>query len=92
MILKNKGKTKRIMVIILSVVAILAIVIFAFVNQKSFGKLPDGERKERIKGSLNYKDGKFRNQSDTPQLTGDDGFLKMMYKFLFVSHERVTPC
>jgi L-ascorbate metabolism protein UlaG (beta-lactamase superfamily) len=79
------------MVIILSVVAILAIVIFAFVNQKSFGKLPAGERKERIRSSLNYKDGKFQNQSDTPQLTGDDGFLKMMYKFLFVSHERVTP-
>lgn len=88
---KTKKRIKRTMIIILSVVALLAITVTIFVNQASFGRTPSGERKERVKNSPNYRDGKFQNLSHTPQLTGDKGYIGTMYDFLFTKHERVTP-
>lgn len=79
------------MIALISVIVIFAIVIYTFVNQKSFGKLPDKARKEKILNSPNYRDGKFQNLSYTPQLTGDTGYIGTMYDFLFGKHERVTP-
>lgn len=60
---KTKKRIKRTMIIILSVAALLAITIAIFVNQPSFGRTPGGERKERVKNSPNYRDGKFQNLS-----------------------------
>ena len=88
---KTKKRIKRTMIIILSVAALLAVTIAIFVNQPSFGRTPSGERKEKVKNSPNYRDGKFQNLSHTPQLTGDKGYIGIMYEFLFVKHERVTP-
>ena len=77
--------------IVLSVIGILIITIFIFIRQASFGKTPGKERMERIKNSPNYRDGKFQNQSHTPQLTGDKGLVASMIDFLFRKNEKVSP-
>ncbi|MBD8387257.1 MBL fold metallo-hydrolase [Dysgonomonas sp. BGC7] len=79
------------MIITLSILGILAIAIIVFLNQANFGSTPTGERKERVQNSPNYRDGKFQNLSETPQLTGDKGMMGMMYDFLFGDYKRVTP-
>lgn len=86
-----KKRLKRIMIITLSILGILAIVIVVFLNQANFGRTPTGDRKETVQNSPNYRDGKFQNQSHTPQLTGDKGYVSMMYDFLFKDYERVIP-
>ena len=75
----------------LSIVGALAIIIFAFLQQAQFGRISTGERLTRIQNSLHYKDGNFQNQSLTPQLTGDKGYVSVMYNFLFGDHKGVTP-
>lgn len=87
----TKKKFKRMVWIILSVIAVLLIAVLIFINQSRFGKTPSGERKQRVENSPNYKDGKFQNLSDTPQLTGEDGFVGSMYNFLFKKNKRVEP-
>ncbi|NOT76380.1 MAG: MBL fold metallo-hydrolase [Cyclobacteriaceae bacterium] len=52
-------------------------------QQKSFGKLPSGKRLERIKNSPNYKDGSFMNLIETPMLSEDTSYPKMMKEFFF---------
>ncbi|WP_242034331.1 MBL fold metallo-hydrolase [Dysgonomonas sp. BGC7] len=88
---KIKKKLKTTMIITLSILGILAIAIIVFLNQANFGSTPTGERKERVQNSPNYRDGKFQNLSETPQLTGDKGMMGMMYDFLFGDYKRVTP-
>lgn len=88
---KNKKKLKRTMIITLSILGIFAFVTIIFLNQANFGRLPKGERKERISNSPNFRDEKFQNLSETPQLTGDKGSAAMMYDFLFGDYKRTTP-
>lgn len=86
-----KKRLKRTMIIILSILGILTIITVIFLNQANFGRTPTGERKERVNNSPNYRDGKFQNLSETPQLTGDKGYAAIMYDFLFGDYKRVTP-
>lgn len=77
--------------IALSIIAILTIVIIIFINQDRFGRTPHGERFERVKDSPNYRDGKFQNLHETPQITSDKSFVGVMYEFLFKKKERLQP-
>lgn len=79
------------MIIALSILGILAIITIVFLNQANFGRTPSGERKNRVNNSPNYRDGKFQNLSETPQLTGDKGIMGLMYDFIFGDYKRVTP-
>lgn len=88
---KIKKRIKKIMIIAISIIAIIGIIAFFFLRQASFGKTPRGERLERVKASPNYRDGKFRNLSETPQLTGDKSMPALMFDFLFGNYQRVTP-
>ncbi len=67
--------------ILLSIVVLLAAAGIAFVNQRSFGRLPRGERLERIRRSPNYRDGQFRNLHPPPQMTSDKGFAGSMWGY-----------
>lgn len=68
-------KKKKIMVtaIILSVLFALGNIGVLFLSQESFGRLPQGERLERIRKSPNYDISKkqFVNQEPTVTMTGD---------------------
>lgn len=46
-----------------------------------FGKRPSGQRLEAIRRSPNYKNGKFQNVNETPQLT--EGFGKALVNHIF---------
>src|ERR1043165_3561651 len=46
-----------------------------------FGKLPSGNRLERVKASPQYQRGKFANQSVTPDLAEDATMWKVLRAF-----------
>jgi L-ascorbate metabolism protein UlaG (beta-lactamase superfamily) len=52
---------KRMLVFSLSILVLVVITALLFLQQPQYGKAPSGNRLERIKQSVNYKDGKFRN-------------------------------
>ncbi|MEO8821508.1 MAG: MBL fold metallo-hydrolase, partial [Ginsengibacter sp.] len=79
------------MLIIFSILFALVIVVFAFLHLPKFGKLPSGSRLEKIKQSLNYKNGHFQNRSDTPMFTEDSNFFTVLKQFLFDKKNRVKP-
>ena len=54
-----------------------------FLRQPGFGRLPSGERLERIKQSPHYHDGAFRNLQPTELMTSEKGRLRVMWDFLF---------
>ncbi|RAU82043.1 MBL fold metallo-hydrolase [Pontibacter arcticus] len=69
------------MLISFSIAAVLTLVSFLFLQQDVFGKTPAGTRLERIHNSPNYRDGSFRNISETPVQAEDASFLGMLYDF-----------
>jgi L-ascorbate metabolism protein UlaG (beta-lactamase superfamily) len=79
------------MLISLSVLIVFVLVVVVFVNQPKFGKLPSGERLERIQSSPNYQKGSFQNLSVTPDLTEGVSYSTVMWDFLFAKKERQTP-
>jgi len=64
------------------VITVLAICSILFLNQPDFGKLPEGERLERIKKSSNYTNGQFYNLSETPIFTSDRSEISSWIDFL----------
>ena len=62
-----------------------------FLRQPGFGRLPSGERLERIKQSPHYHDGAFRNLQPTELMTSEKGRLRVMWDFLFNKPEGIYP-
>ena len=62
-------------------IAALAIIIYLFMLQPSFGKLPTGERQKRITNSPNYKNGSFQNLEETRLLADNASYFTMVTKF-----------
>lgn len=78
-------KIIKIMIVFLAVVAILSITVFVFINQRSFGHLPQGTRLERIKESANWQHGEFQNKELTSVMTSDRNSFSAMWQFLLNS-------
>lgn len=51
----------------------------------AFGKLPVGERLERIRQSPNYRDGRFHNLSYTPMMVEDGSYIRVLRQYLRAS-------
>lgn len=67
------------MLLILSVFAgSLATAAYVYIQQPKFGRLPEGERLERIERSLNYANGGFGNLVITRVLTNDNSFISVL--------------
>jgi len=60
-----------------------------YMMHPKFGKRPSGERLQRIKESVNYKEGKFQNQNYTPQLT--QSITTALYDYLFGKSKESKP-
>ena len=75
----------------LTIILLLAVVVFLFLQQPMFGKLPLGERLEAIKQSPNYKNGAFQNLSPTPDLTEGASYYEVGKEFLFGGKKRRFP-
>src|SRR5690606_4897006 len=86
-----KNKLKKLMWILLSVLALITLIVFLFINQASFGTPTSGERRERIKKSPNYRDGVFQNQSPTPNFSSDKGMTGVLYDFFFKKVKNLRP-
>lgn len=71
------------MVLSLIIIATFILVTIAYMQHPMFGKLPEGDRLERIKSSPNYKDGSFQNLSDTPELPEGVSMWDALSKYLF---------
>lgn len=82
---------KGILLILLVAILIISILTIFILNMPSFEKIPNGKRAERIKKSPNYKNGKFQNLEDTPQLTSDKSFIENAYNFFFKKVENLRP-
>ena len=79
------------MVTLLIIVSVLLVAIMLYMQQDKFGKSPSGARLERIKQSLNYKDGKFQNQSPTPTLAEGYNMFGVLYEAYFKNKPRHYP-
>lgn len=89
--MRNLKAIKRKMIWFLIIVLVISVSGCAFLNQKSFGRVPRGERLVRVKDSPNYREGEFQNQSLTPQLTEGTKMIDMPIDLWFRKHERVKP-
>ncbi len=60
-------------------------------QQAMFGKTPSGARLEKIKQSVNYKNGSFQNQNYTPNFTGGATFFSVLKDFVFERSKQGKP-
>lgn len=67
--------------ILASLVLLLTVATFLFMQQTSFGKLPSGTRAERISSSPNFKDGNFKNLVKTKMLAENASYFGLFTKF-----------
>ena len=74
---------KKLMIIFLILAAAVLPTAYFVLGQAKFGKAPSGERLERILKSPHYKNGKFNNLNQTPQLAEDTSMPEIMFRFLF---------
>lgn len=70
---------------------VLVFLIIIFFNHPQFGRLPRGERLERIKKMDNYKHGKFHNLHHTPKFSTEGNKIKILVDFLFQKKENNRP-
>jgi L-ascorbate metabolism protein UlaG (beta-lactamase superfamily) len=82
---------KKILKSIVIFILALAIIIFLFMQQKSFGKLPSAKRLERIEKSKHYHNGKFENLISTPKVAEGVSYMGMMRDFFFSKGIDRTP-
>ena len=73
----------KILFVILCVMAVAVVAVTLFFQTPPFGRLPRGERLERIRWSPNFRDGEFRNQEPTSLMTSEKGRWEAMLDFVF---------
>ena len=77
--------------IVVLVLIVLGAGVCGFLAQPSFGRLPSGERLERIRMSPNYRDGAFRNRVPTPMMTGEKNRWRILAEFIFSDRRGLRP-
>ncbi|SKB83249.1 MBL fold metallo-hydrolase [Daejeonella lutea] len=79
------------MITLISLVALLSLVTFLFLQHPQFRQAESTGRFERIKQSKHYKDGAFANLSFTPNLTEGYSMTGVLYDFIFNKNPRKKP-
>jgi L-ascorbate metabolism protein UlaG (beta-lactamase superfamily) len=82
---------KKMLIGIVVLIMALVLAVYIFMQQPMFGRMPSGERLERILKSPNFKDGKFQNESITPDLAEGVSYSTVMWDFFFKKDKRVNP-
>lgn len=77
--------------VILSIVGVVGITGLGVLNLPQFGKIPSGERLERIQKSPHYQNGHFVNEHETPTMTGDKNFASSLFDFFFKKYPNAVP-
>lgn len=86
-----KKTITRMLLGLLIVCAVLIAGIAIFTQQPPFGATPQGQRLERMKKSANYKNGRFQNLEDTPDLAEGVNMFTVLWNFLFNKTPRQVP-
>ncbi len=60
-------------------------------SQPRFGKLPEGERLDRIKQSPQYKGEMFQYPEKTPLFSADENMFSVLWSGIFQKKERLVP-
>ncbi len=79
------------MITFIVLIAVLGITTFLYMKQAKFGKAPSGEHLQQITESHNYRDGMFKNISETPDLSPGHSYLSVLKDQFFTSHPRTAP-
>ncbi len=79
------------MYLFLIILCLFVLLVFVFLQQEKFGKLPSGKRLEKLKQSPNYKNNAFKNISLTPDLTEGVSYYELLKEFFFDKKVRVYP-
>lgn len=82
---------KKAMILFCVLIALLVVSGCFYMGQARFGRLPQGERLDRISQSPNYRDGIFHNREPIPQIVEGGGGLGLWLKFLLRDGEGLTP-
>lgn len=75
------------MIVIPSAIVLFAFAVFMYMKLPKFGKIPVGQRLERIQKSPHFKDGIFLNLNHTPQMTNEKGFWQMMKEYFSATNK-----
>ena len=86
-----KRKNRMSISITICTLLVIAVGVFAFLRQQSFGKLPSGERLERIRKSPNYRNGQFRNLQPTATMTGEKSRWQALWEFVASDRSKLYP-
>ena len=86
-------KKKKIMItaIVLSILFILGDAGVLFFSQEKFGRIPQGERLERIKQSPHYNGKNFENEVETVTMTSEKGKFAIWKDFIFGDKTQTVP-
>lgn len=82
---------KRTMIVLISIILLLVIATFAYMQHPKFGKAPNGKRLEILKNSPNFKNGEFQNLQFTPPLSDGYSIRSIAYNFIFAKFPRTEP-
>lgn len=82
---------KKMFIGFLIIIAILVLVVVAYLQLPSFGANPTGERLAKIQTSPHYKNGKFQNLSDTPMLTSDKSVIRATFDMFWEADKNIKP-
>ncbi|AXB58619.1 MBL fold metallo-hydrolase [Flavobacterium fluviale] len=70
---------------------LITLLVYKFLQHPKFGKTPYGPRLTAIQNSPHYKNGKFENQSFTPDLAEGASFVGVLFEFFFKKVDRKIP-
>lgn len=76
---------------LLIVVAGISVGSAAYLQHPKFGKLPEGDRLQRIGQSRHFQDGEFRNLVTTPMFADDSSFVSVLVGNLLNRPEHLEP-
>lgn len=86
-----KKRWRRVLLAVLLILGVSALGVRLFLESAQFGRLPEGERLERIKKSPRYADGSFHNHLPTPILTDGSGVISSLLQSFFVKKDNPVP-
>ena len=79
----QRKRMLQVMWVILGLFVVLAVGVEWFLHTPAFGRLPQGERLERIRRSPHFRDGEFRNLEPTALMTSEKSRWEAMWEFVF---------
>lgn len=82
---------RRVMYILIALVLVVVAATILVLRQPQFGRLPSGERLDRIQASPNYRRGEFRNPVPTASFTREGSWLKVFSELMFRRRGRLAP-